>query len=156
MSSAGRTIQMIRTVQGFMPWADADREQIGRIKIGQVCRVVVTVIRNWRFHRKVFSLFQFAFEQWEPGCDEQFKSPDRFRKDLTILAGHYTRTVSLIDGKIHLEAASLSFGSMGQEEFEQVYSDLKRVVWQHVIAQKGSYTEQEFENVIAQLLEYDA
>ena len=156
MSSAGRTIQMIRTMQGFIPWGDADREQLQRLKIGQVCRVVVTVIRNWKFHRKVFSLFQFAYDQWEPGCDAQFKSPERFRKDLTILAGHYTRTVSLIDGKIRLEAVSLSFGSMGEQEFEQVYADLKRVVWKHVIENKGSYTEAEFENVLAQLLEYDA
>jgi hypothetical protein len=156
MSSAGRTIQMIRTLQGFMPWGDEDREQLQRIKVGQVCRVVVKVIRNWKFHRKVFSLFQFAYDQWEPGCDAQFKSPERFRKDLTILAGHYTRTVSLIDGKIRLEAVSLSFGSMGEQEFEQVYADLKRVVWKHVIENKGSYTEAEFENVLAQLLEYDA
>lgn len=155
MSSAGRTIQMIRTMQGFVPWGDADREQLGRIKFGQVCRVVVTVIRNWRFHRKVFSLFQFAYEQWEPQRNAEYKNFDAFREQLTIAAGHYDMALNL-DGTVTLKAKSLSFGNMGQAEFEEVFKSLKTVAWSHVMENKTGYTEQEFENVIAQLLEYDA
>lgn len=155
MSSTGRTIQMIRTARGFAPWSDVDREQVGRIKVGQVCRVVVRVIRNWRFHRKVFSLFQFAYDQWEPAGNAQYRNFEAFREELTIAAGFY-EIVLRLDGVTQLRAKSLSFGSMGEQEFEEVFKGLKAVVWSHVMANKGTYTPEQFENVLAQLLEYDA
>ena len=156
MSSAGRELVMLRTQQGFVPWGDEAVEQLKRIKLGQFCRVIVRVIRNWEFHKKVFTLLAFAYEQSEPPCGENYKSPDRFRKDLTIKAGYYEQHYSILEQRIVTEAKSISFGAMGQQEFEEFFRALKRAVWDLVMAQQARYTEAEWENVLAQLLEYDA
>lgn len=159
MSSAGREVMAMRTPQGFAPWDDEASEQLKRIKVGSLVRIGVRVVRNALFHRKVMSLFKFAYDQWEPEINResmrQYKSFDVFRHELTILAGHYTQYVSLLDNRLHLEAKSLSFAKMSEQEFEGVYRDLKRVVWDRIIANKGTYTERDFENVLAQLMEYD-
>jgi len=58
---------------------------------------------------------------------------DRFRKDLTILAGFYVQTVRL-NGEIRTEAQSLAFASMDQEKFERVYSALINAAIKHVFS----------------------
>lgn len=58
---------------------------------------------------------------------------DRFRKDLTILAGFYEQTVRL-NGEVRTEAKSLAYGNMEQEEFERCYSSLINAAIKHVFA----------------------
>lgn len=58
---------------------------------------------------------------------------DRFRKDLTILAGFYGQTVRL-DGSVRTEAKSLSYGNMDDEEFGRCYSALINAAIKHVFA----------------------
>ncbi|CAM3448171.1 hypothetical protein KLVA111870_01990 [Klebsiella variicola] len=58
---------------------------------------------------------------------------DRFRKDLTILAGFYVKTVRL-NGDIRVEAQSLAYANMEQEKFERVYSALINAAIKHVFS----------------------
>jgi len=58
---------------------------------------------------------------------------DRFRKDLTILAGFYVQTVRL-NGDVRIEAESLAFANMNQDRFESVYSALINAAIKHVFA----------------------
>ena len=44
-----------------------------------------------------------------------------YRANLTVLAGFYDSYYK-IDGSVRIEAKSLSYGSMKQEEFEQFYN----------------------------------
>ena len=56
---------------------------------------------------------------------------DRFRKDLTILAGFYHSTTRL-NGDTRIEAESLSFATMEQDRFEQVYKALIQAAMKHI------------------------
>lgn len=58
---------------------------------------------------------------------------DRFRKDLTILAGFYVQTVRL-NGEVRTEAQSLAYASMEQEKFERVFNALINAAIKHVFA----------------------
>lgn len=58
---------------------------------------------------------------------------DRFRKDLTILAGFYEQTVRL-NGDIRTEAKSLAYANMDPDEFERCYSALINSAIKHVFA----------------------
>ena len=49
---------------------------------------------------------------------------ESFRKQLTIQAGYFTQTYSLDGTGFVIEAKSLRFGNMEQEEFEACYSAL--------------------------------
>jgi len=49
------------------------------------------------------------------------KNFDRFRKDLVILAGYYEISIR-VDGSTRIEAKSLRFDKMDNEEFAACYS----------------------------------
>lgn len=104
-----------------------DSAAFERIKRDRVYRVTLREQRNPKFHRKMFALFNVAFDLWSEHCTPvQYQGEpvapnfDRFRKDLTILAGFY-EPVFTIDGELRLEPKSLRFDSMDDFEFSQLY-----------------------------------
>src|SRR5690606_34354997 len=98
-----------KTPAGFIPVREEDQEfyqsaGAGEIWLGKVKRLKP---RNARFFRKWWALVDFAFEHWEPevkttryGVPE--KNRERFRKDLTVLAGFYETTFK-INGDVVLQ-----------------------------------------------------
>jgi len=115
--------------------SDADMELLSKIKAGEPVRMTFTRPRNYLFHRKFFSLITFAFDYWTPP-ENHVAAPnlDRFRKDITILAGYYERSVRL-DGSTRVEAKSISFASMGEDEFEKLYSSCIDVIIKRICHQ---------------------
>lgn len=146
----------------LMPASEADKEIIDKVKAGRVVNMKFTQTRNYQFFRKWWALANFAFDYWEPpelsdtpekGWMKNVapeKNMDRFRKDLTILAGYY-EAHSRLDGTIRIEAQSISFGSMSEEEFEKLYSATIQVVLNKVCTQ---YTEEMLNDVIEQTLAF--
>jgi hypothetical protein len=126
-------IILIKTPAGSLIPADPQAtEYIAKLKTGQGVKSKVTKVNNPAFHRKMFALFNIAFDAWEP--EQKFykgqpvqKQFDRFRKDLTILAGFYDTSYD-INGDVRLTAKSLAFDKMDQHEREQVYSAVIDVV----------------------------
>lgn len=151
---------LIKTPSGQLAPADPQAaEYIAKLKLGAALKGKFTKARNPRFHRKAFALFQLAFEAWEP-AELSYKGQvvakdfDRFRKDLTILAGFYD-AVTNIRGEVRLEAKSLSFGSMDDEEFAKVYAAILDVIWQKVLRDAARYkSAAEVDAVVVQLLGY--
>jgi hypothetical protein len=124
-------IFLTQTPSGALIPADgAAVEALERVPKGKVVRAVLTVPRNYAFHKKGFALYGVIYELWSEGLGEhEFRGrkvrPEftRFRKDLTIMAGFYNPVFN-IRGEVRVEAESLSFTSMPQERFEEVYSAL--------------------------------
>lgn len=114
--------------------------------------------RNVQFHRKYFALLNFAFEHWEPGklSGKQYKGVvpeknfERFRADLTILSGHY-RQVIRSDNSLLIEAKSISFASMDEEEFTELYDKTINVVLERILP---NYERKDLDNVIMELLTF--
>jgi hypothetical protein len=122
----------------FSVATDIDLPRLTRFKTGETYTAEIKLSRNPAFHRKVMAFFGFCFSHWcatRAGLEhmDEYTQFDRFRKDLTILAGFYEQTVRL-DGSIRTEAKSLAFASMKQEEFERVYSALINAALKHVFA----------------------
>lgn len=116
-------------------------------------------MRNVLFHRKMFALFNFLYDQWQPGELQGTKwkgvvpqkSFEQFRKDLIILAGFYQAFYRL-DGSVRIEAKSISFGSMDQEEFEELYSKIIDVGLNKILPQ--SYDKKHLDEIINELLAF--
>lgn len=106
--------------------------------------------RNNRHHRKYFALLKFAFDHWDVPEGAAEKSFAAFRKEITVLAGHYTQ-VWRLDGSFELEAKSVSFREMGQEEFEGLYSATVNVILKHVL---GNYSRGDLERCVEAVLRY--
>lgn len=131
-------INMVKQAGGVLvPASDMDAESLNKFKTGAIYPVELKRFRNPDFHGKVFKFFQFCFEHWSADkthWDNMSEAGqfDSFRKELTKLAG-FTVTNYSIDGKTFVvEAKSLSFGSMDQEEFEACYSALINAAIKHV------------------------
>lgn len=117
----------------LIPATDGDADRMAKFKTGAIYPVEIKRTRNPGFHGKVFKFFEFCFEHW--AGDREFMDEagqfDVFRKHMTVLAGYYDTYYNL-SGDVRVEAKSISYGSMGQEEFEQLYSALIRVAVQKI------------------------
>lgn len=138
------TLYLRKTMGGLVPDTDEDFEASKRFKLGQVVKAEVTNPRNLAFFRKWFALVKVGFDLWEEtGVRAEWKGEeirpdfDRFRKDVTILAG-FGRPVVNLKGEIRYEAESISFGKMGEDEFEKLYSATLTTIVQKVMRGKVS------------------
>lgn len=109
----------------LVPASDIEADKLTRFKTGQVYEVDIKLKRNAKFHGKVFAFFNYCFNYWDNPNEYQDEQAgfDVFRNELTCLAG-YSNKFYTISGSVRLEAKSISFANMSQEEFEQLYSAL--------------------------------
>nr|WP_310616955.1 DUF1367 family protein [Pantoea cypripedii] len=80
------------------------------------------------------------------------KSFEAFRKWAVMTAGFYDEFI-LPDGTKRREALSISFASMKEDEFQEVYKAVLNVLWYHILFRTFA-TQQEAENAAAQLQEF--
>jgi hypothetical protein len=144
----------------LVPDNDETVERLQKIKTGAVVSCEIAQPRNYKFLQKTICLYRYCFdvfaEQMEDSHLEYLgmkaaPSFDRFRHDLTILAGHYTATFD-IQGKLKLEAKSLSYGKCSEEEAERIYNDVINAALKQVF--KLSMTEDELKKIVDQILGY--
>lgn len=109
----------------LMPASDIEVERMNRIKTGLVYEIDIKggEKRNRGYHGKVFAFMNFCFEYWcanntevEFQCESaQF---EYFRRRLAIQAGYYDCVVDF-NGSTMVQARSIAYDNMSQEEFEQ-------------------------------------
>lgn len=141
------------------PATEEDAEKLTRIKVGAGVKVKLTQTRNYAFLKKTMVLFGVAFDYFvEHGISAMSyrglavaPSKERFRKDLTILAGHYTATYD-IRGAVRLEAKSLSFANCTEEEANAIYQSVITAALDNVY--RGSLTERELQDWVDKLLRF--
>ena len=131
--------QLSKTISGLMPIDPDSVAWFNKLKPGEVVRAEFKKVRNYAFLKKYFALLAVAYDNWEPGeIDSKYGKPEknfeRFRADLTILAGFYDNTIRL-DGSVRIEPKSISFAKMSAEEFGDLYSRTIDVLIKHVYKQ---------------------
>lgn len=142
----------------LVPADQVSEEWLQKVKIGQIVNGEFSRMRNYEFHKKIFALLNLAFEYFEPeqkvwrGVQVQ-KNFDRFREDVTILAGFFDAHYR-IDGDVRLTAKSISFASMDEDEFHRVYDSVFNVLWERIFKFSNFKNEHEVENVISQMLSF--
>jgi hypothetical protein len=122
----------------FVPADEEQAELAAKLPVGKLIRSDMKRVRNPRFLRKFFALLQIGFEWWEPPMKE-FKGFEvqanfkQFRENVTIAAGYFDVSTSF-SGRVRVTPKSISFGSMPEEEFEQLYNAAADVLLQNVLA----------------------
>ena len=121
----------------LIPASDEVVEKLAKFKTGEIYPVEIKRARNPHFHGKVFAFFNFCFEYWSANKTHwdnmgDASQRDSFRKQLLILAGYRVVTYSIDGQSFTVEAKSLSYGNMGQDEFEECYSALINAAIKHV------------------------
>jgi hypothetical protein len=130
------------------PLDDDQLEKTRKWKTGSVVRGEFAVMRNGSFFRKFWVLMDIAFDLWSFGLTHQqhlgqtvLPEKNKFRKDVTILAGFF-RPVFEIDGRMTLEAESISWSSMTEDRFEALYSACIDVILAKVLSHTKMTREQ--------------
>ena len=142
----------------LIPATEQDEELLSKIKAGDPVKLTYTRPRNYHFHKKYFALLNLAYDYWEPpehgkgsAWQEKVeieKNFDRFRKDIAILAGFYEASYRL-NGDVRIEARSISFANMSEDEFEKLYSATIDVILKNVM---HSYTEPQLRKTVEDLI----
>ena len=112
------------TKHGLVPLYDEDYEEKKKLKIGEVYYCEVKLPRNYEFLKKFMALVKIG---WENTKEFQGDIPfDIYRKWATIKAGfcdlyHTSKGVMV-------EAKSIAFSNMTEEEFQKVYDSVLMVI----------------------------
>lgn len=134
------------------PLNDVERKKLEAFKQFDGVRVKLTRMRNFEFHKKYFALLTMAYDYWEPP-DNQVgeKNFERFRKDVTILAGFYESYVR-VDGSTRIEPKSISFGSMSEDSFSELYTKTIDALVKHVLPR---FTGEELREMVKSIEDFD-
>lgn len=136
------------------PADDESAKYLFQVKNGTVLSADIKKPRNYDMHKKYFALINLAYESFEPDVEYKGqkieKNFDRFRDDIQILAGYGIPTVNL-KGEVRYISQSVSFGSMSQDDFEKLYSNVINVILKHVLT---SYQREDLEQVINEVLNF--
>jgi hypothetical protein len=101
--------------------------------------------------KKMINEFSKSYTGTEVEPEKNF---EQFRQDVIILAGYYDSFFRL-DGSLQIKAKSISFASMDESEFNNLYKAVFNVIWNLVVSKISGFTEAMMENALNQLLEYD-
>ena len=149
---------------GLVPACEEATQWLSKKKLGATILVEPREMRNGQFFKKWFALVQLAFDYWsEAAVTIEYRGQrvlpefDRFRKDVTILAGFYHPVVNL-KGEVRIEAESLKWASMSEDTFGKLYNATINVLLAKVFNGRvcKQWTEQQLRDVAAQVLEFAA
>lgn len=104
---------------------DSDYEKLKKIKIGKSVLCKITQPRNIKFHNKFFALINMIYQN-----QEHYNNIEHLRKDLIKSAGFYEEHISIY-GEVIQEAKSISFGSMDEAEFKDLYDRVLDEIVKH-------------------------
>lgn len=137
-------INLVVTEDGFVCATDKDEEEKKTLKRGTVVECTIKEYRNYKFHKKYFSLINCA---WEYLNEEQqqffYNSKDSFRKTVEISAGHCEPVYNRTRNEWIDMPKSVAFDKMTEAEFSQLYERVKDVLYSLFLT---SVNREEFEN----------
>jgi len=112
----------------LIPADDEAEEYLTGLKLGEVVRCQMVKPRNYKNLQRFMTLVRLLYDAFEP-TEATYKGEvveknlERFRHDLTILAGYSYATYN-INGDVRVHAKSISFGSMTEDEFKALFSSV--------------------------------
>ena len=148
-----KKLYLRKLYNSFVPVDQASMDAMEEMTMNSEYQCVFTKPRNLDFHKKLFALIDVAYQAFDLGDIKHKgviveKNRERFRKDLTIRAGFYYPVFNL-DGDLRLEAKSISFAKMDEEEFARLYSKFVDVILQKVLT---NYTKSDLDDQVNKIL----
>lgn len=149
---------------GLVPACEEANEWLRKKRLGAIIRVEPKEMRNGPFFKKWFALLEMAYGYWSETVKPiEFRgqpvlpSFQRFRKDMTILAGYY-EAVTNLKGEVRIEAASISWAEMDEETFGKLYDATINVLLSKVFNGRvcKEWSESELRSVAEQIMSFAA
>jgi hypothetical protein len=110
------TLEFVKSDGKLIAANDETYERVKKMPVGESVFMEWKPKRNYKFHKKLFSLLNYVFEN-----QEFYKSIDNLLEAYKFRAGYF-ETIVTHKGVKHYKAKSISFHSMDGDEFEKFYS----------------------------------
>ena len=115
----------------FTPAYNSGYEKAKRFKPGETVLADITKPRNLGFHRKFFALLNMGFEN-----QEKYDNFEDYRAVHVMKAGYY-KMIETDKGMVYLPK-SISFGSMDNLEFQELYNRMIDVLIKELGLDQGA------------------
>lgn len=117
-------ILVVKTLNGSLkPAYDTDLEVFKKMPKGEPFEIEYKKKRNPLFHRKYFGLMNLAFNN-----QDTYEHLDDVRRYISVMAGFVEEMVNAQTGEIYHVPKSISFDSMDELEFSELYERSKDVI----------------------------
>lgn len=120
-------MRLVKTSMGLKPYTDEDALELRRVGIGDILQAKALDQRNVQHHRKFFALIRIVFDNMPEQYDRHFPTQDDLRHELIKRAGFFKEYTDL-KGIKQYRAESISFDSMSQKRFDELYDRVLDVV----------------------------
>lgn len=128
-------VMLLKTDKGLRGSTPADqdawvkfRRKLETMKPGTWLRMEWARPRNGRHHRKFFALLQLVAEN-----SETYNTTEKALVAVKLVTGHFDLMAHPETGEIMQVPRSISYDSMGQDEFDKFYSAAIDGVLQHIL-----------------------
>lgn len=121
-------IVMRKELTGLRPIDEQARAVLAKIKAGDMVTVEVKRPRHIKHHRKLFALLNLVVEN-----QDHYQTVEQLLNALKCATGHADEYPMKNGGGVVMIPRSISFASLGQDEFEQVYDRFVSVICRQVI-----------------------
>lgn len=139
-------LQLLNTPQGLKPCYDEDYEAKKKLRMGEIYEAEIKLQRNPAFHRKFFALLNAGYAFLPEQTQNGFRSHEGFRAYILVAAGFYDTYFNPRLGEFVEKPKSISFSSMDDAEFEELYQKVKDVIFGLI---GDRITVEQFENSLA-------
>lgn len=109
-------LEFVKSDSKLIAANDETFERVKKMAVGESIFMEWKPRRNYQFHKKLFSLLNFVYEN-----QSHYKSVDNLLEAYKFKAGLF-ETIVTHKGHKHYKAKSISFHSMDNDEFEKFYS----------------------------------
>lgn len=141
---------LVKPGEVLIPADDETTERISKMPFDSLIRGDFKKIRSPGNHRRFFALMDIAFDAFDPYDTATLKNREQLRSDLIIAAGYYTTIVNL-DGELMLKAKSMSFSSMEEVEFKELFNRVAQVVLDRILT---NYTRADLDEVVEKVMAF--
>ena len=121
-------LTLLNTSSGLVPLDDRSYEGKKKLKTGEKYTAEIRLCRNYEFHKLYFALIKCAWECLPERMSSGFRSEYNFRKYVEVAAGHCEPFYSPTKGEWFEVPKSISFESMDEIAFRELYERVKDVI----------------------------
>ena len=150
----------VRDIKSLFPVDPFSIDFFDRMGYGEVVQGEFVRKRDYIKHKKFFALLKVGYEFWTPAAvPDPFdprrwivpeKSMDAYREHVIVKCGYYV-AFHFPDGSCQVRAKSISFGSMGQDEFDTLYDNAITVI---MSTTQDNLPRADYERAAAQIMDF--
>lgn len=124
-------LNLLCTPSGLKPCWDEDYEAKKKLRNGEVYSAEIRLVRNKKFLDKYIKFLKLSFSCLpQPVQDKYFGGKwENWRNELELITGSYDVVFSFETKKMEHRHRSISFGNMGEDEFQELYEKVVNYAW---------------------------